>query len=143
MSQDKEREAFEAWAKTRGYNTRLSEYGHYPSLLTTLTHESWQARAALASQKAVKGDPVAWFRYENGMRIYYETKAWDDLQPLFASPPSREVEPLTEAELRRVLDGTNHMVSHVMRGPYWPELEEACRAVERAHGIHSREGGSK
>jgi len=31
--------------------------------------------------------PVAWFRYENGMRIYYETKAWDDLQALYTTPP--------------------------------------------------------
>jgi len=39
-------------------------------------------------------EPVAWFRYENGDRVYYATKAWDDLQPLFASPSARA--PLTD-----------------------------------------------
>lgn len=47
--------------------------------------------------------------------------------------------PLTEPELRRVLQGTNHMVRNAMCGPMWPELEQACRAVERAHGIVTKE----
>jgi len=28
-------------------------------------------------------EPEAWFRYENGVRIYYETKCFDDLTPLY------------------------------------------------------------
>jgi len=33
------------------------------------------------------GVPVAWRRKESGLWIYYETKAWDDLEPLYATPP--------------------------------------------------------
>jgi hypothetical protein len=43
--------------------------------------------------------------------------------------------PLTEPELRAVLEKTNHMIVNAMRGPFWPELEQACRAVEAAHKI--------
>jgi hypothetical protein len=43
--------------------------------------------------------------------------------------------PLTEPELRAVLEKTNRMIANTMRGPFWPELEQACRAIEAAHGI--------
>jgi len=50
-----------------------------------------QAIAELESQ-----EPVAWYRIEDGIRIYYETKAWDDCVPLFTHPPQRtEQEPVT------------------------------------------------
>lgn len=32
------------------------------------------------------GVPVVWRRKESGLWIYYETKAWDDLEPLYATP---------------------------------------------------------
>ena len=44
-------------------------------------------------------EPVAWCRYEDGMWVYYETKAWDDLQPLYTHPqPKAEQKrkPLTD-----------------------------------------------
>mgnify|MGYP001461255838 CR=1 FL=1 len=39
---------------------------------------------------------------------------------------------LAESELRSILQGTNHMVKNAMHGAFWPELEEACRAIEQA-----------
>jgi hypothetical protein len=50
------------------------------------------------------------------------------------TPPAAPV-PLTEPELRAVLEKTNHMITNTMCGPFWPELEQACRAIEAAHGI--------
>ena len=35
-------------------------------------------------------EPVAWFRYEDGIRIYYETKAFDDCIPLYTTPPATQ-----------------------------------------------------
>lgn len=32
--------------------------------------------------------PIAWFRMESGMRVYYETEAWPDMTPLYATPQS-------------------------------------------------------
>jgi hypothetical protein len=32
-------------------------------------------------------EPFAWFRYQQGGRVYYDTKKWDDCQPLYTSPP--------------------------------------------------------
>lgn len=39
---------------------------------------------------------------------------------------------LTEEQIRGVLKDTNHMVRNSMHGPFWPELEQACRAIESA-----------
>ena len=39
---------------------------------------------------------------------------------------------LTDEQMRDVLKNTNHMVRNSMHGPFWPELEEACRAIESA-----------
>ena len=35
-------------------------------------------------------EPFAWFRYQQGSRVYYDTKKWDDCQPLYTSPPQQE-----------------------------------------------------
>lgn len=48
--------------------------------------------------------PIAWFRHENGVRVYYESKAWDDLTPLYANPTAEqaaqtESDELTDAEI--------------------------------------------
>lgn len=29
--------------------------------------------------------PVAWYRVENGVRVYYETEAWPDMMPLYST----------------------------------------------------------
>jgi hypothetical protein len=35
-------------------------------------------------------EPVAWFREENGEKIYYETKAWDDCLALYTKPQPKQ-----------------------------------------------------
>ena len=39
---------------------------------------------------------------------------------------------LTDEQMRDVLKITNHMVRNSMYGAFWPELEQACRAIEAA-----------
>jgi hypothetical protein len=51
---------------------------------------------ALAQEQC---EPVAWCRYEDGVWVYYETKAWDDLQPLYTTPQQRTWVGLTEPEV--------------------------------------------
>ena len=34
-------------------------------------------------------EPVAWYRDEDGIRIYYESKVWDDATPLYTTPPAQ------------------------------------------------------
>lgn len=31
----------------------------------------------------IEQEPFAWFRYQQGSRVYYDTKEWDDCQPLY------------------------------------------------------------
>jgi len=53
-----------------------------------------EAKAILATlpeapqPASARSEPVAWFRLENGMRVYYETEAWPDMTPLYTAPLS-------------------------------------------------------
>ena len=40
------------------------------------------------TQEAQKQEPVAWFRYQQGSRVYYDSKKWDDCQPLYTQSAS-------------------------------------------------------
>jgi len=31
-------------------------------------------------------EPFAWYRYQQGERVYYDSKKWDDCQPLYVHP---------------------------------------------------------
>lgn len=54
--------------------------------------------------EAESQEPVAWFRYEIGIRIYYETKCWDDLVPLYARPVPSLIEPSQQEALKALND---------------------------------------
>lgn len=58
--------------------------------------------------KQEQGEPVAWCRYEDGMWVYYETKAWDDLQPLYTTPQQRTWVGLTDEEIQDLMDVVDH-----------------------------------
>ena len=47
----------------------------------------------------IEQEPVAWYRDEDGIRIYYETKAWDDCTPLYTTPQQRTWVDLTDDEM--------------------------------------------
>jgi hypothetical protein len=47
----------------------------------------------------IEQEPVAWYRDEDGIRIYYETKVWDDCTPLYTTPQQRTWVGLTDEEI--------------------------------------------
>ena len=47
-------------------------------------------------------EPFAWFRYQQGSRVYYDSKKWDDCQPLYTTPPQRTWVDLTDEEIQVV-----------------------------------------
>jgi hypothetical protein len=54
-----------------------------------------EAILGAALEHCKQGDPVAWRRWEVDHWVYYETKAWDDLTPLFAhAMPKSEDKPV-------------------------------------------------
>lgn len=121
-----------------------------PGWRLVLNEDITALREALAEQPAA--EPVAWISEVRCVGPEYGKKRYGALPiqslqpgyyahtPLYASPqPSK---PLTDDELRNVLRNTNHMIRNAMYGPFWPELEQACRAIEAAHGITSKEGGA-
>jgi len=48
----------------------------------------------------MKQEPAAWYRDEDGIRIYYETKVWDDCTPLYTTPQQRTWVGLTDEEIQ-------------------------------------------
>lgn len=87
-----------------------------------------QARALIrelaeAPQPATeRSEPVAWFRLENGLRVYYETEAWPDLTPLYTAPLSET----PAGGTAKVPEGWKLM-------PMEP-TKEMCLAANRAFG---------
>jgi len=59
-----------------------------------------QIAERLKTSAKVKGEPVAWYRNEDGIRIYYESKVWDDVIPLYTTPPQRTWVGLTDEEIK-------------------------------------------
>lgn len=146
MSQDKEREAFEAHYAPRWGRHYLGWSESAKRYEWDATQEAWfvwQARAALASQPpAVQGEIVAWgWRSADGQIrdcIAPDTHAHQEGEytiPLCLCTPSCEVEPLTEWEIRGTL----------ARLKCWHRLteQEADELVQFAMqgGIHSRGEG--
>jgi hypothetical protein len=79
-------------------------------------------------------EPAAWYRDEDGIRIYYESKVWDDATPLYTTPPQRTWVGLTDEE-RDVtfelhctkLGGWDYAGDEVM---YDEHFENAVAAIE-------------
>ena len=59
-----------------------------------------EAITAIKAALEAKDEPVAWYRDEDGIRIYYESKVWDDAPPLYTTPPQRTWDELTLAEVK-------------------------------------------
>ena len=59
-----------------------------------------EAITAIKAALEAKDEPVAWYRDEDGIRIYYESKVWDDATPLYTTPPQRTWDELTLAEVK-------------------------------------------
>lgn len=160
MSQDKEREAFEAWAEKAGFNISRDEtekYREYHRTTTRWAWDAWQARAALATQPpAVQGEPVAWgWRSADGQIrdcIAPDTHAHQEGEytiPLCLCTPSREVEPLTpesweeiEAVIACLGDDAAQLREENAEDERAANMERAAEMLAFAYGIHSREGGS-
>ena len=53
------------------------------------------------SPQPAQQETVAWYRDEDGIRIYYESKVWDNATPLYTSPPAQRTwVGLTQEEFR-------------------------------------------
>jgi len=75
---------------------------------------SQEAITAIKAALEAKDEPVAWYKDEDGIRIYYETKAWDDCIPLYTTPPQRTWVGLTDEqylEACQIAEGGNYMVA--------------------------------
>ena len=75
-----------------------------------------------------------WCTYCRGVNAHncQFNAAWQRHHTYVTNTTAQAVPVLTESELRSILQGTNHMVKNAMHGAFWPELEEACRAIEQA-----------
>ena len=77
-------------------------------------------------------EPFAWFRYQQGSRVYYDSKKWDDCQPLYTQSAS-------EYE-RGFIDGMQKQlqsdVTRVMEGGTRNQvIEEVAQHIEKLTGF--------
>lgn len=172
MSQDKEREAFEAWAEKAGFYTG-AEYremgGQYITASTRHAWTAWQARAALATQPpAVQGEPQWREHVEQRIRTWRQSTmnksgdrlaiddfmgqdSIDDLVDFvcdeWASPPSREVEPRKFAGwLVSNSEGDDEFINNptALAGRHYKGRSPLLLEIhETTSGIHSRGEGEK
>ena len=47
-------------------------------------------------------EPFAWFRYQQGDRVYYDSKKWDDCQPLYTHPLPSTWKNLTKTQINAI-----------------------------------------
>ena len=85
----------------------------------------WKPLYTTPPQQEAKDEPVAWYRDEDGIRIYYESKVWDDAIPLYITSPQRK--PLTEIALLGAYEEEQQ--------GRWGDHVRGLRAIEAAHGI--------
>jgi hypothetical protein len=64
--------------------------------------------------------PFAWYRYQQGDRVYYDSKKWDDCQPLYAHP--KKWVGLTVKEILDLFDSNN------VYGSKWIEFARIVEA---------------
>ena len=53
-------------------------------------------------------EPFAWFRHQQGSRVYYDSKKWDDCQPLYTTPPQRTWVGLTDEDKKQMAKEANY-----------------------------------
>ena len=108
---------------------------HYPS--RALVNAITAIKAALEA----KDEPVAWYRNEDGIRIYYESKVWDDVIPLYTTPPQRALDISNNVSQRLLL--TDEPIGNAIDawfkrnsdGTYGTWRERMRAAIKAAHGI--------
>ena len=73
----------------------------------------------------IEQEPVAWYRDEDGIRIYYETKVWDDCTPLYTTPQQRTWVGLTDEE---IADCAEKMEASDPTDSFWREFFRGIEA---------------
>jgi hypothetical protein len=73
----------------------------------------------------IEQEPVAWYRDEDGIRIYYETKVWDDCTPLYTHPQQRTWVGLTDEE---IADCAEKMEASDPTDSFWREFFRGIEA---------------
>lgn len=146
MTQQTEREKFEAWAEAFD-GTKVTRDGEgYRYVLAQTYWDAWQARAALEAKQAVQWpEPVATLhcngegyvharasdaaknmRFENPVSLYTEQQVRAMLQAAQSAPV---LQPLTDEQIEAM------PVWHNFIGLFPEARKEIARAIEHAHEI--------
>jgi hypothetical protein len=94
--------------------------------------ESALRTALLAGAAGGQSEPVAWRRQEGNFRVYYEAKAWDDLEPLYTAPPAPVVaqEVTVRAAIQNLMSiGANSGVGEGKFASEWLAAVETIREL--------------
>ncbi len=68
-------------------------------------------------------EPFAWYRYQQGDRVYYDSKKWDNCLPLYTHP--KEWVGLTANEQSFIYDQVKQIVDSK---PFWVRFADVIEA---------------
>ena len=73
-------------------------------------------------------EPFAWFRYQQGSRVYYDSKKWDDCQPLYTHSDYEHgfIDGMQKQMQSSVDKAVNRMAQRTWVGLTDEEFHEAC-----------------
>ena len=83
----------------RNFYPEVTHWKVSDNLVSVILQIDNMVTGLIRKSKQEQGEPVAWFRKENGENIYYATKAWDDCLPLYTTPQTKKWVELTNNEL--------------------------------------------
>ena len=70
-------------------------------------------------------EPVAWFRYQQGSRVYYDSKKWDDCQPLYTQSASEYERGFIDGMQKQMQSSVDKAVNAMTQPTYYiPNKDE-------------------
>jgi hypothetical protein len=80
-------------------------------------------------------EPVAWFRYQQGSRVYYDSKKWDDCQPLYTQSASDYERGFIDGMQKQMQSSVDKAVNAMSQRPWVGLTDEDISEIVR--GTHN------
>jgi hypothetical protein len=85
-------------------------------------------------------EPVAWYRPESGIRVYYESNCYDDLQPLYAAPVADQSARNHQVTNDELIDSQQSMQERIAQECH--DADHLLRLLRLDPLVYRTEGGS-
>ena len=101
-----------------------------------LDQKAWaKLHTAIKKTLAQEQEPVAWFRYQQGSRVYYDSKKWDDCQPLYTQSASDYERGFIDGMQKQMQSSVDKAVNAMSQRPWVGLTDEDISEIVR--GTHN------